>query len=118
MQPAQLEFQACSGATLDQMNAQMDQIDPGTKVKAVVMEAGGNNANFYPLADACLFHYKLDGYSRHDYGPDYEEDNAEDRKGECRHEFDWVRSRVDQTSGLKEEVRKTIHLWRVSETSF
>jgi hypothetical protein len=44
---AELEFRACSGSHLgDDMKNQMDLM---SRPKVVLMEVGGNNANFYPL---------------------------------------------------------------------
>jgi predicted SpoU family rRNA methylase len=43
---------ACSGAHLEDMMNQMDQL---TRPNLVLMEAGGNNADFYAMADSCLF---------------------------------------------------------------
>ncbi|KAF2108526.1 hypothetical protein BDV96DRAFT_670960 [Lophiotrema nucula] len=63
-------FEACSGARSD-----------------LTAEFGGNNLDFYPLADACLFHRQWDK----DYGKTYTEDTETDpeKMGACRHEFWW-----------------------------
>jgi hypothetical protein len=106
---AELEFRACSGSRLgDDMGNQMDLM---SRPKLVLMEVGGNNADFYPLADACLFHAE-----GKDYGKTYEEDKGPpgNREGECRREIDLVRGRltgqamVDFQTGIK----NTIHAWR------
>ncbi|KAH7088317.1 SGNH hydrolase-type esterase domain-containing protein [Paraphoma chrysanthemicola] len=99
------EFKACSGAHLEDMMNQMDQL---TRPNLVLMEAGGNNADFYPMADACLFQAN---YTK-DYGTKYEHDNdPKNRTGECRREIDLVRSRL-QGDAMEQKVRDTIHAWR------
>ncbi|OCK74994.1 SGNH hydrolase [Lepidopterella palustris CBS 459.81] len=100
----QFEFEACSGARLDGMMGQMDQL---TRPKVVLMEAGGNNADFYPMADSCLFH----GDPGKKYGKNYEDDDPNDPKGECRVEIRNVRGRVEGDD-LKNKVIDTIHAWR------
>lgn len=102
---SQFEFKACSGAHLENMKDQMDQL---TRPKLVLMEAGGNNADFYHMADACLF--QADPSKT--YGPRYEDDtDPEHREGECRKEIDLVRSRL-QGDNMKNSVINTIHTWR------
>lgn len=82
-------------------------MDKTSRPKLVVMEAGGNNADFYAMADACLFHR----YPNTDYGKKYEEDNAEAPEGLCRKEIALVRERI-QGLGLYNQVVNTIHAWR------
>lgn len=101
----QFEFKACSGSKLENMMDQMDQL---TRPKVVLMEAGGNNADFYPMADACLFHADP---NRKDYGKKYEDDDPNKPKGECRKEIQLVRGRV-QGDDIKNKVVDTIHAWR------
>jgi hypothetical protein len=86
---SQFEFTACSGAHLENIKDQMDKL---TRPKLVLMEAGGNNADFYPLADSCLFHQDLNK----NYGPSYENetDTTQEPKGECRREIGKVRDRL------------------------
>ncbi|KAF1934566.1 SGNH hydrolase [Clathrospora elynae] len=105
------EFKACSGSHLgDDMMNQMDQL---TRPKLVIMEAGGNDANFYPMADACLFqkdHNKA-------YGTSYEDDSAENPTGECRKEINLVRGRLQEknaegNNNMQNTVEQTIHRWR------
>ncbi|KAI4952425.1 hypothetical protein J4E91_002895 [Alternaria rosae] len=98
------EFRACSGARLGQ-NIH-DQMDKLTRPKMTLLEAGGNNAQFYDMADFCLFHSDRNK----DYGTKYEDDNAEDPTGKCRSEIKEVRNRVG--GGLKQAVLDTIETWR------
>jgi hypothetical protein len=103
------EFQACAGAHLGDMKNQMDEL---TRPKVVLMEAGGNDADFYPMADACLFHRKWP----HKYGKRYEEDSAKDPQGECRKEIQRVRGTLtEQKDGkgvIQGWVEDTINTWR------
>lgn len=101
----QFEFKACSGAHLEDMMGQMDQL---TRPKVVLMEAGGNNADFYPMVDACLFHAAIPPKK---YGTQYEDDDPNNPQGECRKEIGLVRSRL-QGDGMKNKVADTIHAWR------
>jgi hypothetical protein len=108
-QEAELEFRACSGSRLgDNMRNQMDLM---SRPKLVLMEVGGNNANFYPLADACLFHAE-----NKDYGKKYEDDKGPpgNREGECRREIDLVRGRLTGQAmvDFQTEIKSTIHAWR------
>jgi hypothetical protein len=103
--PPEFEFKACSGAHLENMEGHRDQL---TRPKLVLMEAGGNNADFYPMADACLFQAS----NTKDYGSRYEDDtDPQNRKGECRKEIDKVRASL-QGNSMQELVTKTIHMWR------
>jgi hypothetical protein len=105
---SQFEFRACSGARLDSMKEQMDKL---SRPKLVFMEVGGNNADFYPLADSCLFHQSSDKK----YGPNWEEEiDSKNPTGECRKEIGKVRDRL--TSGnmdkFQDDIKQTIHTWR------
>ena len=85
-----------------------DQMDQLTRPNLVLMEAGGNNADFYPMADACLFQVNF----TKSYLPRYEDDtDPEHRMGACRQEIDLVRSRL-QGNNMKNLVTDTIHTWR------
>ncbi|KAF2853278.1 SGNH hydrolase [Plenodomus tracheiphilus IPT5] len=109
---AQFEFAACSGAVFsnlpDQMNNKM------TRPKLVIMEAGGNNADFYPMASACLFH---DEYNK-DYGTLYEDDDPANPQGLCRKEIGLVRGRLTDPpddpneKSMKQKVIDAIDTWR------
>lgn len=88
-----------------------DQMDQLTRPNLVLMEAGGNNADFYNMADACMFQAE----PGKDYGPRYEDDtDPNNPKGECRKEIALVRSRVqgDGFNGIVKLVQQTIHTWR------
>lgn len=106
---ANFSFKACSGAWLEDMMNQMDQLE--TQQKVVLMEAGGNNAIFYPMADACLFHSENNPFNRRVYGTVYEDDDPKNPTGSCRKEIGWVRSRVEG-DGIKDNVTDKIHKWR------
>ncbi|CAI6336866.1 unnamed protein product [Periconia digitata] len=101
---AKLEFVACSGAKTENV---MEQMDKTTRPKITLMEIGGNDADFYPLADSCLFHSHRDK----NYGKRYEEDDAEHPGGECRREIKEVRGRVE-TDGIKKSIKGVINQWR------
>ncbi|KAH9864340.1 hypothetical protein J1614_010274 [Plenodomus biglobosus] len=110
-QASQFEFHACSGARLEDMPRQMDKM---TRPKLVLMEAGGNNADFYPMAEACLFRNDRDK----DYGKFYEDDDPTNPEGRCRIEIGLVRDRLtnpppnpDERS-MKDKVIDTINAWR------
>ncbi|KAI4709928.1 hypothetical protein J4E89_005158 [Alternaria sp. Ai002NY15] len=103
-QDPQFEFRACSGAHLGK-NIH-DQMDKLTRPKMTMLEVGGNNADFYPMADSCLFHTD----PRVDYGTHYEDDDAEKPTGLCRKEIKLVRGRVGDN--LKQAVIDTIDIWR------
>ncbi|CBY00480.1 hypothetical protein LEMA_P016100.1 [Plenodomus lingam JN3] len=110
-QTSQFEFQACSGARLEDMPRQMDKM---TRPKLVLMEAGGNNADFYPMAEACLFRNNRDK----DYGKFYEDDDPEKPEGQCRREIGLVRGRLTNPASdpnersVKDKVIDTIKAWR------
>jgi hypothetical protein len=88
-----------------------DQMDKMSRPKLVMMEAGGNDADFYPLADACLFHAE-----GKDYGKKYEDDKGPvgKREGLCKYEIDQVRDRLtgDRMAKFQAAIRQTIHDWR------
>ncbi|KAH8726885.1 SGNH hydrolase-type esterase domain-containing protein [Phaeosphaeriaceae sp. PMI808] len=93
----EFEFRACSGVRLENMEAQMDQF---SRLKLVLMEAGGNNADFYPMAISCLFQPD----PGHDYGKNYEDDtDPNNREGNV--EGDGFNDKVKR-------VTATIHTWR------
>ncbi|KAL1607895.1 hypothetical protein SLS60_002833 [Paraconiothyrium brasiliense] len=85
----------------------------------VIMEAGGNNADFYPMADACLFnkdllHFPPEDWSdigvpeRRDYGPEYPDPN-----GDCMKGLQQVQDTIGQNgSNMKGKVTDTINMWR------
>jgi hypothetical protein len=101
----QFEFKACSGSRLgDDIMRQMDQL---TRPKVVLLEAGGNDADFYPMADSCLF--RSDYWT--DYGDPYDKDDPKDPKGRCRIEIGLVRERV-QGNTIKDKMVDTINRWR------
>lgn len=100
---AKLEFVACSGAHIENM---MDQMDKTTRPKITIMEVGGNNADFYPMADACIFHAQAKSY-----GPHFEEDNPLNPKGECWREINLVGKRV-RSDDIKNKIIDNIHRWR------
>lgn len=101
---AKLEFKACSGAQTDGM---MDQMDQTTRPKVTLMEVGGNNANFYPMADACLFHSERGT----DYGPHFDDDNPNDPKGKCWKEIHEVQTRIGNNK-IREKIVGVINGWR------
>jgi hypothetical protein len=100
----QFEFKACAGAHLENMQDQMNLM---TRPQLVFMEAGGNNADFYPMADACLF--RTD--PNKEYKPNYENDNPNKPEGACRKEIQLVRGRL-QGNDMVDRVVQTIHTWR------
>jgi hypothetical protein len=89
-----------------------NQMDKLSKPKLVLMEVGGNNADFYPLADSCLFHAT---YGKK-YGPNWEEeiDSKAPPQGECGREIGKVRDRLtgENMDKFQEDIRQTIHTWR------
>jgi hypothetical protein len=84
-----------------------DQMDQMTRPSIVFMEAGGNNADFYPMADACLFH--ADPTKK--YGTKYEKDYNNPPDGECKKEIQLVRDRL-QGNRMVDQIVQTIHTWR------
>jgi hypothetical protein len=104
-QSPEFEFRACSGAHLgDNIKDQMDKL---SRPKMVLLQAGGNDAIFYPMADACLFHANI----TKDYGTKYQDDNPESPTGECMREISLVRGRV-QGNDIRKGVEDTINMWR------
>lgn len=101
---AKLEFVACSGSRTDNV---MDQMDKTTRPKVTLMEIGGNNADFYPMADSCLFHSDWNK----DYGTFFEDDNPDNPTGECWREIKLVRGRLD-SNDIKNNIVNVIHKWR------
>lgn len=101
---AKLEFKACSGSTTDDM---MDQMDQTTRPKVTLMEVGGNNANFYPMVDACLFHSDRGT----DYGPHFDDDDPNDPKGKCWKEINLVQGRIESNE-IREAYVGVIDDWR------
>jgi hypothetical protein len=101
----EFQFKVCSGSHLGQI--MIDQMDKTTRPKLVLMEAGGNDAIFYPMADACLF--KSD--TSRTYGKKYEDDDPEHPEGACRYEIVQVRGR-DSGSNIFDLVVQTINRWR------
>jgi hypothetical protein len=89
-----------------------NQMDKLSKPKLVLMEVGGNNADFYPLADSCLFHAT---YGKK-YRPNWEEeiDSKAPAQGECGREIGKVRDRLtgENMDKFQEDIRQTIHTWR------
>lgn len=89
-------FAACSGARLDNMGnepyrgyVQMQAV--GVSPSFVTMQAGGNNAGFAAIADACMFRYEW-GL---DYGADYPGDGECARRIQAAHDYienPWWRS--------------------------
>jgi hypothetical protein len=103
--PSIFEFNACSGAHLVDIMNQMDQL---TRPNLVLMEAGGNNADFYAMADSCLFQSNF----TKNYGSKYEHGNDPNKRtSECKREVDLVRDRL-RGDGMEQNVRDTIHAWR------
>jgi hypothetical protein len=99
------QFEACSGAHLgDNMR---DQMDNTTRPKLVLMEAGGNDAIFCPMADACLFKSN----NSRTYGKLYEDDDPNNPEGECRYEIGQVKGRIEGDN-IKNLVVQTIDMWR------
>ncbi|KAF1949771.1 hypothetical protein CC80DRAFT_510256 [Byssothecium circinans] len=98
---AKLEFVACSGSRTDNV---MEQMDKTTRPKVTLMEISGNNADFYPMADSCLFHSDRDK----DYGTFFEDDNPDNPTGECWREIKLVRGRVE-SNDIKNKIVNVIH---------
>jgi hypothetical protein len=91
-----------------------DQMDQTRRPKMVMMEAGGNDAIFYPMADACLFKSNRTRTCR----PKYEEDNDPNNlQGECRKEIREVRKRVTGNF-IYNKVVETIDIWRAHPAVF
>jgi hypothetical protein len=106
------EFKACSGSHLGKN--MKDQMDQTRRPEMVMMEAGGNDAIFYPMADACLFKSNR----TRTYGPKYEEDNDPNNvQGECRKEIREVRKRVTGNF-IYNLVVETIDIWRTHPAVF
>ncbi|ORY01740.1 SGNH hydrolase-type esterase domain-containing protein [Clohesyomyces aquaticus] len=101
---AKLEFVACSGSRAENV---MQQMDKTTRPKVTLMEIGGNNADFYPMADSCLFHSDKDK----DYGTHFEDDNPDNPTGECRREINLVKGRV-KSNDIKNKIVDVINGWR------
>jgi hypothetical protein len=106
-QEVELQFKACSGSRLANMceepyrqGIQMDLLD---RPKVVLMEAGGNNADFYPIANDCIYHQ--DGPKT----PLYEDDP--EGQGPCKSSLRNTRQRVGNGQ-LKDLYVHTIHRWR------
>lgn len=102
-----LQFKAYSGSRLENMcemdyrqGIQMDLLD---RPKVVLMQAGGNNADFYPIANDCIYH--SDGAKL----PLYEDDP--EGKGPCRTSLRRTKEKIEN-SNFKDLVIRTIHEWR------
>ncbi|OAL45455.1 SGNH hydrolase [Pyrenochaeta sp. DS3sAY3a] len=100
----QFEFKACAGARMENMMEQMDQL---TRPKIVFMEVSGNDADFYPMADACLFHQ----YPLTTYGPRFEDDDRNEPKGLCMKEVKLVRDRIENAE-FQKKYHTLIDNWR------
>lgn len=109
-------FGACSGHKLGMMWNEMDHL--ARRPELYIMEAGGNDADFYPMADACLFNREFDNVpdkwlepkipTRKDYGPEYP-----DPKGECMKGLKHVQDTIGANgSKIKAKVVDTINMWR------
>lgn len=119
MEP-KFEFVACSGRHIDQV---LEEMDHTTRPKVVLMEIGGNNAEFYPMASACLFHDDKEK----DYKPHYEDDDRENPKGLCRKEINLVRDRLtgqgatDMGNAIKDMINNwkgNSHVWNGGASLF
>lgn len=103
-------FEACSGRHMSQMGEELDKCVQ-YRPKVTVMQVAGNDADFYPMADACLFLSD----PRADYGPAYEDDDPENPKGKCRQEINRVRGNILGTNGnkaIKDQYIDTINMWK------
>ncbi|ORY09828.1 SGNH hydrolase-type esterase domain-containing protein [Clohesyomyces aquaticus] len=109
-------FGACSGHRLGMMWNELDHLP--RRPELVIMEAGGNDAEFYPMADACLFNSEWDNIPENwndlklpkpkDYGPEYP-----DPSGECQKGLKQVQDTIGQGgSNIKAKVIDTINMWR------
>lgn len=109
-------FGACSGHRLEMMWNELDHLP--RRPELVIMEAGGNNAEFYPMADACIFNREFVNVpeswtdikipERKDYGPEYPDPN-----GECAKGLKQVQDTIGQDgSKIRDKVIETINMWR------
>lgn len=102
-----LQFKACSGSRLANMcnepYRQGIQMDITTRPKVVLMEAGGNNADFYPISRVCIF--QQDGAKLQFY-----EDDT-DGRGPCKSSLSNTQAK-NGGSGLKDQFINTINAWR------
>ncbi|KAF2190071.1 hypothetical protein K469DRAFT_747330 [Zopfia rhizophila CBS 207.26] len=103
-QKAKLEFKACSGSRTDNV---MEQMVKTTRPKVTLMEISGNNADFYPMTDSCIFHSDRDK----DYGTFFEDDDPDNPTGECWREIKLVRGRLE-SNDIKNKIVNVIHAWR------
>lgn len=80
---AVFDFAACSASKLGDMAHEGGQIiHTGSAPDLVIMTAGGNNAGFFGVADACVLH----STKGQNYGPNYADDTS--RTGACAKAID------------------------------
>ena len=91
-------FPACSGKKLEDMRGQIS--NAGSSPSLVVMTAGGNNANFFKVADGCIFH---SNWSM-DYGAIYVDDTA--RTGACAQAIDASKAII--TGTMDKDLKNTL----------
>jgi hypothetical protein len=72
----ELCFEACSGNRMSDMWLALDKCAQ-YKPKITFMEVSGNDAHFYDMADACMFHK----YVWKDCGKHYEDDDPDNPEG-------------------------------------
>ena len=88
---------ACSGSRLVNMQNQIG--NTGSSPRLVTMHAGGNDANFFGIADNCVFHSQSK-----DYGLNYNEDP--NRTGACAKAIDSAKNYI--ANSLGKDLNNTI----------
>ena len=88
---------------MEHMSEELDKC-VNRRPEITIMEVSGNNADFYPMADNCLFHQW--GYG---YGTLYEDDDPNNPTGSCRKSIAQVRENIKK---IEEEYKNTINMWK------
>ncbi|MCJ1254120.1 hypothetical protein MMC24_001934 [Lignoscripta atroalba] len=90
------KFISCSGARILNMLGQAEQMDNAPAFATLTV--GGNDAGFYDVAVACIYHSE----PRQNYGPEYP-----DESGECWKAIDWAHNRINGGK-QRDDIKKAL----------
>jgi hypothetical protein len=97
---------ACSGRSFGNIVKGEHQMGQVGSPHLVVMTAGGKQAGFGHIVEACIYHPD----PQHNYGKAYKDD--QDRKGDCAVALDgalqYINKPADKPQGLEYDLRKTL----------
>lgn len=96
-------FEACSGRKMEHMSEELDKC-ADFRPEITIMEVSGNDADFYGMADNCLFHK----WGKN-YGTLYEDDDPANPTGSCRQSIAQVRENI---KGIESKYKDTINMWK------